>query len=172
VRREKALAGFERSGHFFFTQPYGQGYDDAVVSSLVLLWILCEAKKNGSGLADLLSEFPRSFQSPNRQPYVPDASKYEVVAEIHRRIEAAIAETGKFAGAAVKEVVTINGVRVHFEDDSWLLIRASSNTPNLVILGESFDEDGARLKTFDEAIRGILAGIPEVGDFEPLHAGF
>jgi phosphomannomutase/phosphoglucomutase len=172
VHREKAQAGFERSGHFFFTEPYGLGYDDAIVSSLVLLWILCDAKKDGVGLHDLIAEFPRSFQSPNRQPSVPDATKYEIIDEIQRRIEKAVAKTGRFAGEEVKELVTINGVRVHFADDSWLLIRASSNTPNLVILGESFDEDGARLKVFDEAIRELLADMTDVGDFEPLYTGF
>ena len=30
VNTEKALAGFEKSGHFFFNQPLGYGYDDGI----------------------------------------------------------------------------------------------------------------------------------------------
>ena len=30
VNREKALAGFEKSGHFFFNKPIGYGYDDGI----------------------------------------------------------------------------------------------------------------------------------------------
>ncbi len=29
-----ALAGFEKSGHFFFNAPFGRGYDDGLVSAL------------------------------------------------------------------------------------------------------------------------------------------
>jgi phosphomannomutase/phosphoglucomutase len=32
VNTEKALAGFEKSGHFFFNQPLGFGYDDGINS--------------------------------------------------------------------------------------------------------------------------------------------
>ncbi|MDC3204037.1 phosphomannomutase/phosphoglucomutase [Candidatus Pelagibacter sp.] len=34
VNTEKALAGFEKSGHFFFNQPLGYGYDDGINSSM------------------------------------------------------------------------------------------------------------------------------------------
>jgi len=170
LHREKATAGFERSGHFFFSQPFGRGYDDACVSALLLLWILCEAKANGKTFSDLLDEIPASHQSPNRQPKVPEDRKYEIVAEARQRIEASVADTGRFAGVEVADILTINGVRVHFVDGSWLLIRASSNTPNLVILAESFDEDGSRLKELDEAARHALAGLEDVGHFDPLYS--
>ena len=69
----------------------------------------------------------------------------------------------------VKKILTINGVRVNFVDGSWLLIRASSNTPNLVIIAESFDEDRSRLRELDDVARRAVAGIEGVGDFEPLY---
>lgn len=169
VAREKATAGFERSGHFMFNPPFGRGYDDASLGGLMLLWILCEAKAQGKHLSDLLAELPVSHQSPNRQPTVPDALKYEIVDRIVRKIHERIAAQGSFSGVPVAEEVTINGIRLHFTDGSWMLIRASSNTPNLVILAESFDSAGERLKQIDEAIRSLLAEIPEVGSFEPLY---
>lgn len=169
VARENATAGFERSGHFMFNPPLGEGYDDASVAALVLLSILCEAKREGRTLSGLLAELPRSHQSPNRQPTVSDARKYHVVDEIIRRIDLQLAAGGTFSGQPVSEKITINGIRLHFADQSWLLIRASSNTPNLVILAESFDPDGARLREIDEAVRALLREIPEVGPFEPLY---
>jgi phosphomannomutase/phosphoglucomutase len=35
-----ALAGFEKSGHFFFNDPLGRGYDDALVAAANILNLL------------------------------------------------------------------------------------------------------------------------------------
>ena len=35
-----ALAGFEKSGHFFFNDPIGRGYDDGLVAAIALLQML------------------------------------------------------------------------------------------------------------------------------------
>lgn len=168
LSRESALAGFERSGHFFFTEPYGRGYDDACVAALFLLWVLAEAKKIGRTMADIISELPESHQSPTRQPTVPDSRKYEIVDQIRTRVQAIVEAKGEIAGLAVSEIVTTNGVRVHFVNGSWFLIRASSNTPNLSIVAETFDDDGAKLKALDVFVRELLAGFDEVGDFDSL----
>lgn len=169
VKREKALAGFERSGHFFFNEPFGLGYDDAFVASLMLLWIVCSEKSRQRHLSDLLAELPASHQSPNRQPQVPEEKKYKVVDEIAREIQARLAQDGKFANKRVKDVLLINGIRLEFEDGSWLLIRASSNTPNLVIVAETFDQDGRDLRNLDSALREVLTLFPEVTGFDPLY---
>jgi phosphomannomutase/phosphoglucomutase len=168
VAREGAIAGFERSGHFFLTAPFGRGYDDALASMLMLLLVLCEEKAKGRSLSRLVAELPRSFQSPNRQPTVPDERKYQIVEAVTKRVLSEVQQTGSFSGVGVQKVVTINGVRLQFEDGSWMLIRASSNTPNLVVVAESFDSDGARLRALDADARLLLAEFPEVGDFGPL----
>ncbi|MGY3362739.1 hypothetical protein ACVWZK_009402 [Bradyrhizobium sp. GM0.4] len=31
-----ALAGFEKSGHFFFNKPFGRGYEDGLVSAIAI----------------------------------------------------------------------------------------------------------------------------------------
>ncbi len=36
----KALAGFEKSGHFFFNAPVGRGYDDGVVTAIAVIDML------------------------------------------------------------------------------------------------------------------------------------
>ena len=46
-----ALAGFEKSGHFFFNKPYGRGYDDGLVSALAICDMLDRAP--GKSMADL-----------------------------------------------------------------------------------------------------------------------
>ena len=38
-----ALAGFEKSGHFFFNKPFGRGYDDGLVSAIAVCEMLDRA---------------------------------------------------------------------------------------------------------------------------------
>lgn len=169
VAREQAAGGFERSGHFFLNAPYGRGYDDGCIAALMLLWITCTARKSGQKLSDQLDTLPPSHQSPNRQPLVPEARKYEIVEEIQARVEKVIAETGMFAGQELAGApMTVNGIRVNLKDGSWLLVRASSNTPNLVIIAESFDTDGALLLRMDQTLRELIKDIEGIGEFDSL----
>ena len=169
IRREKAAAGFERSGHFFLNPPFGHGYDDACVAALFVLWIACQGKSEQKNLSDLLAAIPSSHQSPTREAKLPEARKYEIMDEIRQKIEEEVSASGKFGGVEVADVLTVNGIRVNLVDGSWLLIRASSNTPKLVIVAESFDEDGALLEELDRAARQVVAEVGEVEDFEPLY---
>ncbi len=43
-----ALAGFEKSGHFFFNKPIGRGYDDGLVSAIAI----CEMLDRAAGQVD------------------------------------------------------------------------------------------------------------------------
>ena len=45
VNNEKALAGFEKSGHFFFNQPLGYGYDDGINSAIQVCHLLDKQNK-------------------------------------------------------------------------------------------------------------------------------
>ena len=45
VNTEKALAGFEKSGHFFFNQPLGYGYDDGINSAIQVCHLLVNQNK-------------------------------------------------------------------------------------------------------------------------------
>ena len=42
-----ALAGFERSGHYFFNNPIGRGYDDACLSAIEVCKLLDGNPKTG-----------------------------------------------------------------------------------------------------------------------------
>src|SRR6202012_1792002 len=51
-----ALAGFEKSGHFFFNAPIGRGYDDGLVAAAAILMLL--ARHPDRSLSDLKAELP------------------------------------------------------------------------------------------------------------------
>ena len=48
VNKEKALAGFEKSGHFFFNKPLGYGYDDGINSAIQVCHLLVKQKKKSA----------------------------------------------------------------------------------------------------------------------------
>ena len=56
---EKALAGFEKSGHFFFNQPLGYGYDDGINSAIQVCHLLNNQNKK---ISEILNELPKTYQ--------------------------------------------------------------------------------------------------------------
>ncbi len=69
------------------------------------------------------------------------------------------------AGRAIKEVVTVNGARVILDNGAWGLVRASSNTPNLVVVCESPESD-AEMRAIFADIDAVIRTEPSVGDYD------
>jgi len=157
-----ALAGFEKSGHFFFNKPFGRGYDDGLVSAIAICEMLDRAP--GKSMADLKNALPKTWSSPTMSPHCPDEVKYVVVDAVVKHFEAARKSGQKVAGQPIRDLVTVNGVRVTVEDGSWGLIRASSNKPELVVVVESPVSD-QRMRDMFAAMDGVLRTHPEVGDY-------
>jgi len=165
-RRSKelgALAGFEKSGHFFLQPPIGRGYDDGLVAARAVLQML--DRNPGSSMADLRRALPLSFQSPTMSPACSDEQKYGVVERIVADVHAMAAEGTPFAGQAITDVNTVNGVRFSLANGAWGLVRASSNTPNLVVVVESPNSQDEVAAIFG-GIEALLARYPEVGAFD------
>ena len=136
----------ERSGHFFNAVDH-LGFDDAIHAGLRLA-DLCA--RRGRPLAELVAELPHYETSPTISAPCPDASKYAVV---DRFLEAALERSDP------QEVITVNGARLEF-DDGWLLVRASSNLPALVIVCEGSTTDA--LHRHYRFVREVLDGFDEV----------
>ena len=162
VHNEKALAGFEKSGHFFFNQPLGYGYDDGINSAIQVCHLLDNQNKK---MNDLFETLPETFQSPTMAPYCKDEEKYQVVESLVKQIEKIKDEKIKIDNQKINEVLTVNGVRFSFEDGSWGLIRASSNKPSLVIVIESPTSNERKLKIF-KFIDAMLQGTGKVGEYD------
>jgi phosphomannomutase/phosphoglucomutase len=62
-------------------------------------------------------------------------------------------------------VLTVNGVRVTLEDGSWLLVRASSNKPELVVVVESARSEDDMRALFRDEVKPRLARHAEVGAY-------
>ena len=162
VNEANALAGFEKSGHFFFNKPIGLGYDDGINSAIQVCHILNNQNKK---MSEIIKQIPITYQSPTMAPFCEDKEKYKVVDQLVDKIEILKKEKFKIDDQEIKEILTVNGIRFSFEDGSWGLIRASSNKPSLVIVTESPTSDERKLKIF-RFIDNLLQETKKVGEYD------
>lgn len=157
-----ALAGFEKSGHFFFNRPFGRGYDDGLVSAIAVCDLL--DRNPGRSLSELKDALPKTWQSPTMSPHCADEAKYGVVEQVVRHFEVAQAKGAPVAGQPIRDLVTVNGVRVTVADGTWGLVRASSNKPELVVVVESPVSE-TRMREMFQAVDAVLRTHPEIGAY-------
>src|ERR1700732_4935575 len=96
-----ALAGFEKSGHFFFNKPIGRGYDDGLISALAVCDML--AGNPGKRLAGLKNALHKTWGSPTMSPHGADEIKYGVVDQVVAHFKAAEAAHQDVAGQAIRD---------------------------------------------------------------------
>lgn len=151
MKEENAVLAGEMSGHMFFADRYF-GYDDAIYASCRLIEIL---SKTQAPFSSLLADLPSTQVTPEIRVECPDDAKFQLVEAVRNRLVEAAGQShthnDHHSNPAIREVVTIDGVRVRF-DDGWGLIRASNTQPALVLRFEATTVE--RL----QAIRTYLEG--------------
>jgi phosphomannomutase/phosphoglucomutase len=162
VNQLGAIAGFEKSGHYFFNAPIGRGYDDGLVSALAVLDML--DRNPGKTMADLRRALPKTWGSPTMSPHCDDEKKYAVVEKVVGDFRNMQAKGERVAGQPIRDLVTVNGVRVVTEDGTWGLVRASSNKPELVVVIESPVSE-ERMRAMFKGVDEVLRRNPEVGAY-------
>src|ERR1041384_6376008 len=105
-----AMAGFEKSGHFFFNKPMGRGYDDGLIFALAVCDML--DRNPTKTMADLKNALPKTWGSPTMSPHCADEIKYRVVDDVVKHFEAAKQKGEKIIGQPIRDLVTANGVPV------------------------------------------------------------
>jgi len=163
VKELGALAGFEKSGHYVLAPPIGRGYDCGLRVAVELARLL--ERNPGASMSDLRRALPTTYATPTMSPFCPDEEKYAVIERLQARL-VAMAEAGARLGPrAIEGVVTVNGARVLLEGGAWALVRASSNTPNLVVVCET-STSHAELRAIFEALDAVIRTEPAVGAYD------
>jgi len=121
LAEEKAALAGEMSGHIFFVDDF-YGFDDGLFAALKFLEYL---STQNMALSEIIATTPYYVSTPTIQVQAGDEKKYDVVNEL----------TKEFKDEGYK-VIDINGARVYM-DGGWGLVRASSNTPTLVLRFEA-----------------------------------
>jgi len=143
MKEEHADLAGEMSGHLFFADRYF-GFDDATYAALRLLEILANDTR---GLAEMLSDVPVTFTTPEIRVDCPDAIKFDIVKAV----------TKKYTDRGL-DVLAIDGARITFEKGgapTWGLVRASNTGPVLVLRFEAGTE--ARLAEIRADVEGTVA---------------
>ena len=162
VNEDNAIAGFEKSGHFFFNKPLGYGFDDGINSAIQVCKLLDNQNEN---LDDLISALPKTYQSPTMGPFCKDNEKYDVIDNITLKIKDLKNKNIKIEGQEIVDILTVNGIRFTLNDGSWGLIRASSNKPSLVIVTESPTSDKIKKEIFN-FIDKLLQETGKIGEYD------
>ena len=116
-------------------------------------------------MSDLKRALPRTWSTPTMSPWCADTEKYDVLARIVERLEKRAAEGGSLGGRRIEGIVTVNGARVILDNGAWALVRASSNTPNLVVVCES-PESEDELRTIFADLDSVIREEPSVGEYD------
>ncbi len=162
VNELSALAGFEKSGHFFFNRPIGRGYDDGILTALAVCDVLSD--NADKSMAEIYDALPRTWGSPTMSAHCDDETKYGIAEKVTKWF-ADLQQAGEpIAGHKIVDLVTVNGVRVVTDDGTWGLVRASSNKPELVVVIES-PVSATRLEEMFAAVDSILRENPGIGDY-------
>jgi len=158
-----ALAGFEKSGHYFFAEPIGRGYDCGMRVAVEICKLM--DRNPDKSMADLRRALPVTWATPTMSPWCADTEKYDVLARIVDKLVTRHAQGGSLGGVKIADVVTVNGARVMLENGAWGLVRASSNTPNLVVVCESPDSE-AQMRAIFADLDAVIRTEPSVGDYD------
>ena len=102
-----ALAGFEKSGHYFFNKPFGRGYDDGLISALAICDMM--DRSPDKKMSELKDALPKTWGSPTMSPHCADEKKYGIVDAVVKHFETAQAKGDKVIGQPIRDLVTVNG---------------------------------------------------------------
>ena len=163
VRDLGALAGFEKSGHYFLAEPIGRGYDCGMRVAVEICKLLDQ--NPDKSMADLNRDLPRTWATPTMSPWCADTEKYDVLDRIVARLVEMHASGNTVGNRKISDVVTVNGARVILDNGAWGLVRASSNTPNLVVVCESPESEDEMRAIFAD-IDSVIRTEPSVGEYD------
>jgi phosphomannomutase/phosphoglucomutase len=124
--------------------------------------MLC--RNPSKSMADLHRDLPKTWQSPTMSPHCDDDKKYGVVDRVIAHFQGVAQRGEKLAGQSIRDVVTVNGIRLMLEDGTWGLVRASSNKPELVVVVESPVSE-ANMRAIFADLDTHLQTYPEVGEY-------
>ncbi len=163
VKEIGALAGFEKSGHYFLAEPIGRGYDCGMRVAVEICKLL--DRNPDKSMSDLRRALPETFATPTMSPYCADTEKYDVLERLVAKLVQLHKDGGTIAGREIAQIVTVNGARVILDNGAWGLVRASSNTPNLVVVCESPESD-AEMRAIFKDIDAVIRTEPSVGEYD------
>lgn len=120
--KQGAIIGMEENGGFMYG-VLNQVRDGALTTALMLDLLASEEK----GLSAILSSLPKVYQYKSKFECTEMGLIQKVIGSV------------KSHGSPMK-IETLDGVKIWFDEESWLMLRPSGTEPLIRIYGESTDE--------------------------------
>lgn len=142
-----APLGGEISGHMFFGKEFYNyyGFDDAFFAACKILEILAHSEKKFS---QQFEKLPQMETTPEFKAHCPDDKKFQIVKQL----------TDHFT--RTHQCITIDGVRINFDKNSWGAVRCSNTSPNLTLRFEALNKE--KLAEIQKIVVHELKKYPEV----------
>ena len=125
MKETGAILAGEMSGHTFFKDRY-YGFDDAVYAGCRIIEIIAKHKMQNPNfkIEDMLEPFNAICSSKEVRFHCPNEFKKSVLEDMAKEIE----KTPDLFGSKIKDIITIDGMRIIIED-GFALIRQSNTEP-------------------------------------------
>lgn len=154
MKETGAILAGEMSGHTFFKDKY-HGFDDAVYAGCRTIEIVANNKKKNPDfkIEELLTPFDKVFSSQEvRFPCANELKKSTL-----QSFEKVVTENPDLFGDKIKEIVTLDGLRIIF-DGGFALIRQSNTEPVFTLRFEAKDQEQAEKfqRVMTESLEKIL----------------
>ena len=157
MRETGAVLAGEMSGHTFFKDKY-YGFDDAIYAGCRIIEIVAKKKKENPNfkIRELLAPFDALYCSSEVRLPCPNSLKAQTL-ETFKKV---IAETPDFFGTPIKDIITLDGMRIVFEK-GFALIRQSNTEPVFTLRFEADSKENAQ-KYEDVMVNKLLEIIKEI----------
>ncbi|MFK2823446.1 phosphomannomutase/phosphoglucomutase [Arcobacter sp. YIC-80] len=148
IKELEASFAAEVSGHLFFNDRYF-GYDDAIYSTFRALELISD----GFNFDKEYEALPKVYSTDEINIAVTEDTKFPLV----EKLKASLENPPSFM-PKIKDIITVDGIRVNFED-GWGLVRASNTTPKLVTRFEAKSQENAKL--YEDSLMRLFEQIKE-----------
>lgn len=152
------LAG-EMSGHTFFKDRY-YGFDDAIYAGCRIIEIIANKKKENSNfkITEMLEPFKAMYSSSEVRLPCPNSLKKPTLEEFQKIIDL----NPDFFDTKIKDIITIDGMRIVFDaPGGFALIRQSNTEPVFTLRFEADNKENAQ-KYEDLMVNKLLEIIKEL----------
>ncbi len=157
MKETGAILAGEMSGHTFFKDRY-HGFDDAVYAGCRIIEIVAKNKKANPSfkIIDMLKPFEAIYSSSEVRLSCPNSLKKDTLEEFQK----VIATNPEFFGTKIKDIITLDGMRIVFEK-GFALIRQSNTEPVFTLRFEADSKENAQ-KYEDLMVNKLLEIIKEL----------
>ncbi|MEM3165834.1 MAG: phosphoglucosamine mutase [Candidatus Methanomethylicia archaeon] len=145
LKRVKGVMGFEDNGGIIY--PDHQYVRDGAIATALMLEVMAETVES---LSKIISKLPK-YSSVKRKITCPNNIKQEVIKRISEKLEL----------EKVWKIERIDGIKVWFDRDTWILMRASGTEPIIRIYTEAKDvklAEAIALK-YEEELSSIIKSM-------------